>query len=91
MNGLTALKGGGPYRSVLTDWRRWTVSQTGTPQRQTKVTITIDIQPGNTPPATRLRKLLKVLLRSLGMRCIECREQSMPDELDLSPDERKAQ
>lgn len=36
--------------------------------------LTIQAQPGASPPVNRLRAALKCLLRSFGMKCIEVQE-----------------
>jgi hypothetical protein len=37
-------------------------------------------RPGDVPPAIRLRRLLKIALRSLGLRCTKCEEQPAPGQ-----------
>ena len=51
-----------------------------------RITITIEIQQHAIPAAVRLRRLLKVMLRSLGMRCIACRKQPQANDSDLRRD-----
>jgi hypothetical protein len=43
------------------------------PDRE-RFALVLQAEPWTTPAVSRLRRALKLLLRSFGLRCVECRE-----------------
>ena len=60
------------------------VADNGKPPQRFAIVLVPPPEPADVPPTIRLRRALKCLLRSFGLRCVECRPADEQDDNPVS-------